>query len=479
MFFTSNNPHFFKPLTGKYREVFVECLKQLYQSLYSTQADYGNALGRAQLQDVFQEALARAPVLDDDENGETENRRFRGQREQASWIINQLIEYGWLERQVDEATLQSHYAFTASGRAFTQPFVEAGKERIRTRNRHTRNTRNSVHSFLERGEIHDLMDAYDHSERIISDFTDVIAELDLKKRELVKAVENEVLVDKASDAFFDFMEKRFQPDVAVRLSADSVEKYRDEIMSIILSIKRKRKEFKADAERELRKSLPVNLVPDGRSYLYYLLEGIEGRLKNACEIMLPALRKALQGFTQRADIILRQMSFLAQRDDSNNATALCQQIGGLDAGVQKRVFEQIGRLVAGVSVGYVDPAQVKLIERKGATIVHSHVAEQGSIDVESRRALYVQQCLEKAFMVNDSAILDYIVDSLGSGKIISTRHLDPKTADELINAAHAIEAASASNSSEFMFKITQTGKTISNHYLRQADEFELELINHN
>lgn len=475
MFFVDNHQQFFKPLTSKYREVFVECLKQLYQSLYGSQADYGNALGRTQLLDVFQEAIVRAPVLDEDAF-DAETGRFRGKREQAVWMVKQLIEYGWLERQMDEATLQSHYAFTLHGREFTQPFVESGKERIRTRNRHTRNTRNALKAFLEHGDIHDLMDAFDHSERIITDFTEVIAELDQRKRDLVQAVENEVLVDKASDAFFEFMEKRFQPDLAVRLSADSVEKYRDDIASTITSIKRKSKDFKAKAEGDLRKNLPSDLIPSGHSYLYYLLDGISNRLKNACEIMLPALRKALQSFTQRADIILRQMSFLASRDDTNNTTALCQRLASLTPALQTPLYEQIGALISGVNVGFVDPSSIKLSERRDRTVIQTHIMDDVEMDMDSRRSIFVQQTLEKAFMVNDSAIRDYVIDALGSKGVISTKDLDPQTADELINAAHAIEAASASNSSEFGFKITQTGGVISNNFIAEADEFELELV---
>src|SRR5690606_6474942 len=75
----------------------------------------------------------------------------------------------------------------------------------------------------------DLLDAYEYSERIISDFTDVISELEERKRQLVREVEARQLVQQASEEFFDFMEKVFKPDLEVRLSADSVEKYRDRL----------------------------------------------------------------------------------------------------------------------------------------------------------------------------------------------------------------------------------------------------------
>jgi hypothetical protein len=211
-------------------------------------ADYRRALNREQLVEIFQEALVRAPLLDEDGSNEF-SAPARAEREQANWILNQLLEYGWLERLVDEATLQSSYAFSRVGRLFTQPMVETAGGRLRTSHRNTRNTRNALQSFLDKGEVYDLLDAFEYSERIISDFSDVIAELDERKRQLVQEVEAQQVVQRASDEFFDFMEKRFMPDLAVRLSADSVEKYRDEIQGLINSARRKRSEFKADAER--------------------------------------------------------------------------------------------------------------------------------------------------------------------------------------------------------------------------------------
>ncbi|HGX93673.1 MAG TPA: flagellar protein FliT, partial [Candidatus Tenderia sp.] len=220
MFFTDDRNHFFRPLVGKYREQTLECLRQLYGQLYSAMADYRRTLNRVQVIEIFQEAITRTPVLEGEE-GEP-GVLVKSERERASWILNQLLEYGWLERLVDEATLQSSYAFTRVGRLFTQPMVETAGGHFRTRHRNTRNTRNALQSFLDKGEVYDLLDAFEYSERIVSDFSDVIAELDERTRDLVHDVE----VQRASDEFFDFMEKRFTPDLAIRLTTDSVEKYR-------------------------------------------------------------------------------------------------------------------------------------------------------------------------------------------------------------------------------------------------------------
>lgn len=304
MFFEQERSQFFRPLTSKYREQMVECLRELYKQLYSSShagsAEYGQALSRDTMINIFSEALVRAPIMQSED--EEEESRFKTHRELAAWLLNTLLEHGWIEKQVDEATLQSSFSFSRWGRHFVEPFLEGKQTQQVARHRNTRNTRNALESFLEHGEVYDLLDAYEYSERIISDFTDVISELDERKRALVREMEGQMLVQKASDQFFDFMEKRFQPDLAVRLSADNVEKYRDQISQLVDQIKASPKSVKAKAEKRLRELLPEQ-VQGSQSLLWSVLDDIEHRLKSACEHVLPLVRKSLQNFTKRADII--------------------------------------------------------------------------------------------------------------------------------------------------------------------------------
>ncbi|MDH5259539.1 MAG: DUF5716 family protein, partial [Gammaproteobacteria bacterium] len=100
-FFTEQKIHFFKPLNGKYRGQIVDCLSTFYQRLYGSLADYSRSFNREQVIEILEEGIARSPVLEDDSD------EFivpaKTQREQANWILNQLLEYGWLERHMDEA----------------------------------------------------------------------------------------------------------------------------------------------------------------------------------------------------------------------------------------------------------------------------------------------------------------------------------------------------------------------------------------
>lgn len=497
MFFSDSRLHFFNPLTGKYRALVAECLRLLYQRLYTDLRDYGHAINREQLVDIFKEAIARAPILDIDLDADTEGEdasegRFKTQRDLASFIINRLIENGWLEKQVDETSLQSSYGFSRMGRLFTQPFADNDANQFRTRNRNTRNTRNSLQAFYDQGEINDLLDAYEYSERIISDFTDVIAELEERKRQLVREVESRQLIQQASDEFFDFMETVFKPDLEVRLSADSVEKYRDQISDIITKIRRKRKyglgdeetaakDWRAVMEIRLRKALPQKVIP-GVSLLETLLQTIDSRLKNACDIMLPALRRALNTFTQRADIIIRQLSYINSRGQ-DDLMDIYRSLGNLTPEQQDQVLVAQGEAIAGIQMGFIDPAQIQLRAPRNIQVVRSMLDEDKALDAEAQKSLFIQQALDKAFILQSSSVRDYVHRALLEKGEIRSSELQANSMQELLNLSHAIEVGAADNlSSRYRFCVQQNSEWLHQQplvangaYFKQRDEFVISL----
>ncbi len=474
MFFTDDRTQFFRPLVGKYREQTLECLRQFHLQLYSAVGDYRRTLNRAQVIEIFQEAITRTPVLSEEEGESTA--LVKSERERAGWILNQLIEHGWLERLVDEATLQSSYAFSRLGRLFTQPMVDSGGGHFRTRHRNTRNTRNALQSFLDKGEVYDLLDAFEYSERIVSDFSDVIAELDERTRDLARDVEAQQVVQRASDEFFDFMEKRFTPDLAIRLTTDSVEKYRDQIQALITTARRKRNEFKAEAERELRKAAPELLAGPNHSLYLMILDGIEGRMHSASEVMLPALRHALNGFTRRADIIIRQLSY-AGGSHQNRLLESCQALAALPEAEREQRLARTAEALTGLQLGFVDPAALRLRAERQQRQVNSRAEEQVAMDRAARRTLFVEQALERAFAVNNRAMRDYVVAALGNGRQIHSHQLPVGSARELLLSAHAIEIGAASErSSEYRFRITPQAGESATEYFTTTDHFIIELV---
>ncbi|HEU4602183.1 MAG TPA: Wadjet anti-phage system protein JetA family protein [Steroidobacteraceae bacterium] len=472
MLFTSDRPHFFRPLTGKYREQVVACLRALYSRLYSSLADYHRVINRELVMETFEEAITRTPVLDDSEDDTA--LPVRGEREQATWMLNLLLEYGWLELHVDEVTLTSTYSFSRIGRLFTQPMEEISGGRFRTRHRNTRNTCSALRSFLDKHEAYDLLDAYEYSERIVSDFSDVIGELEDRKRQLIKEVEAQQLVHKASEEFFDFMEKRFMPDLALRFSEDSVVKYREELDSLLRSARAQRRAVKAAVEKELRRLAPELVVDNKRSVYLTILDQIESRLHSAAEVMLPALRQSLHGFTRRADILLRQLSF--SEGTQHALLDAFDELSSLDEQEQDRHFAVAADSFATLSVGFVDPDQLRIynLERKRA--VNTSVEEFVADDRESRRRLFVEQALERAFSLNNRQLYDYVVTALAGGHEIRTSTLPIRDARELLQAAHVIELGASSTVGGLRFEVIETGAQVRNEYYDASDDFIVRVV---
>jgi hypothetical protein len=477
MFFDQERSQFFRPLTSKYREQMVECLRELYKQLYSSShagsAEYGQALSRDTLINIFSEALVRAPVIqtegEDDEEG-----RFKTHRELAGWLLNTLLEHGWIEKQVDEATLQSSFSFSRWGRQFVEPFLDGKQTQQVARHRNTRNVRNALESFLEHGEVYDLLDAYEYSERIISDFTDVISELDERKRDLVREMEGQMLVQKASDQFFDFMEKRFQPDLAVRLSADNVEKYRDQITQLIDQIRQSPKGVKAKAEKRLRELLPEQ-VQKQSSVLWSVLDDIEHRLKSACDHILPLVRKSLQNFTKRADIIIRQMSYLASQKN-NDVVAVCKQLSSLPQDKQAEQLDRVAELMAVPQLKFIDPQSVRLAAPRRRHVIDT-VVDEGleSVDQDSRRELYVQQALDQAFFVNNNQVRTFMVDQFKQRNEVLSSEIPVNSATDLLSIAHIVSVGSMDGlSSDYHFELEWLEQS-EHEYFEQKDVFKIEL----
>lgn len=473
MLFENERLHFFRPLTGKYREQVVACLRVLYARLYSSLADYSRVVGRDLVLEAFQEAITRTPVLDDLEDDKS--LPVRDDREQATWVLKLLIDQGWLELHVDEISLTSTYSFSRIGRLFTQPMAELAGGRFRTRHRNTRNTCSALRSFLEKREVYDLLDAYEYSERIVSDFSDVIAELEERKRQLVREVEAQQLVHRASDEFFEFMEKRFMPDLALRFSEDSVVKYREELDDLLRRARAQRRETKTAAENELRRVAPELVTQGKRSVYLTILDQIESRLHSAADLMLPALRQSLHGFTRRADILLRQLSF--SEASQHSLLEVFEALAPLSEAEQDLHLAAVADHLAVLEMGFVDPDHLLLhnTERKRSVQTRAEVVARD--DPAARRRLFVEQALERAFAMNNRQLYDYVVATLAGGHEIRTTTLPIRDARELLYAAHALEVGAAGwEDMGLRFEVRGTGRRVDTEFFSAMDEFVVRIV---
>ena len=107
-----------------------------------------------------------------------------------------------------------------------------------------------------------------------------------------------------------------------------------------------------------------------------------------------------------------------------------------------------------------------------------------ALDVDAQKEIYVQQALDKAFVLQGNEIRTYVQESLLKTGSINSRHLNATTMQELLNLAHAIEVGTLDNlSSRFKFIVQQDEEWLhsspqiqDDHYFKQRDQFVISLI---
>jgi hypothetical protein len=187
--------------------------------------------------------------------------------------------------------------------------------------------------------------------------------------------------------------------------------------------------------------------------------------------MLPALRQSLHGFTRRADILLRQLSF--SQATQHALLDAFEMLAAMPQEEQGTHLAAAGQHLAVLAVGFVDPDNLRLYntERKRAVSTLAEVPEKD--DGEARRRLFVQQALERAFAINNRQLYDYLVAALAGGHEIRSSSLPIRDARELLNAAHLIEVGTAGwgRSLGLSFEVRETGHRVSNEFFAGMDEF--------
>jgi len=210
--------------------------------------------------------------------------------------------------------------------------------------------------------------------------------------------------------------------------------------------------------------------------LWLILDDIEHRLKSACEHILPLVRKSLQNFTKRADIIIRQMSYLASQKN-NDVVAVCKQLSSLKLEEQNKQLDRVSELMAVPQLGFVDPGQVRLQPPRRRTVI-DNVVDEGleSVDQGSRRELYVQQALDQAFFVNNNQVRTFMVEQFKQRNEIRSSEIPVNSANDLLAIAHVVSIGAVDNlSSEYHFELKWIDQQ-QDEYFTQKDVFSIRLM---
>ncbi|RYZ94770.1 MAG: hypothetical protein EOO68_19695 [Moraxellaceae bacterium] len=213
-----------------------------------------------------------------------------------------------------------------------------------------------------------------------------------------------------------------------------------------------------------------------------LLQTIESRLKNACEIMLPALRRALNTFTQRADIIIRQLSYINGRG-ADDLMDIYRSLAQLPQKEQDNLFTRHAEVLSGMQLAFIDPAQIQMRAPRQQYVIRSAIDQEKALDLDAQKEIFIQQALDKAFVLQSSEVRHYVHQALSNTGRVNSRHLTASTMQELLNLSHAVEVAASDNlSSHYHFTIEQDAEWLhslpqiqDDYYFKQRDQFVITL----
>src|SRR5690606_31278368 len=133
--------------------------------------------------------------------------------------------------------------------------------------------------------------------------------------------------------------------------------------------------------------------------------------------MLPALRRTLQSFTQRADIIIRQLSYLHSQQHTD-IVGLCRELASLPEAEQHQRLAAPGRPMSPLTLQRTAPALVQRRERRPRPPIHSLMLDPGLPDDDTLNELAVQRRLDQAFAINAGSLRSYLQAALGEGRRI-------------------------------------------------------------
>jgi Family of unknown function (DUF5716) len=242
-FFEAERLKFFRPLNGARRELVVGCLRALYDRLHGPLADYSHHLTRDALKELLLPVVChyRDVLLDEGNAEDLHDGETLEPNALVTLILRKLLADGWLEQFADRAGLVTAFRFSRPGKLFAQALWSLDRP-SRSRQRNMRGCRNALEAALsERGDAHDLVDAYEYAEKVIEDLTDGIDYF----QELVRHLMQAASARTQWNEFVEFLE-RFRRDYSKQLTADNATLNRQ---AIVQKLERLRKAPAAKVRR--------------------------------------------------------------------------------------------------------------------------------------------------------------------------------------------------------------------------------------
>jgi hypothetical protein len=472
MFFEAGRQNFFRPLSGKRRELVAACLQSLYDRLHGPGADYSQNLTRDALRDlVFPviQAMANSLALDTDASeGEPSDLDLADDLHLASALIRSLQKDGWMETFGDRAGLVNAFRFTRAGKLFAEALWSLDRPRARARQRNMRSCRNALDATLKTVDAYDLIDAYDHAEKVISDLAEGVDYFqELVRRLMVTASTT------PWDGFMEFLD-RFEKEFKKQLTADNVERHRQAIRDTLGKLR-----CIDDAKAKLLESQLNDTArwasqekTSGTTF-DWMLDRIEELVDAACATKQPELIKAMNGYMRRAASIVQQAMMLRSGSSRHAYTTAITHVASLQGSAQEALLERLGAHLAASEVRLLDPASFKLrsaVQRRKAL----SVTALPKVTRDSRLNAALQRAEASAFALSNEDVREAVRAELRlRARPLRLSTLPAKTASDVLHTMQAVEAIRASHDGGI--KATKLPTKLWNEFY-SASDYLIELM---
>jgi hypothetical protein len=478
MFFQADRHNFFRPLSGKRRELVVACLHAMYERLHGPGADHANNMSRDALRDLIAPIiqLTANQLMGDGADGadgsedDFSKSESTDDKELAGLLIRSLLKDGWLETFGDRISLITVYRFSRAGKLFAEALWVIDRPRVRARQRNMRSCRNALEAALKNADAHDLIDAYDYAEKVISDLSEGADYF----HELVRR-----LMAEASstpwDGFMEFLD-RFEKEFKKQLTSDNVERHRAAIRDTVNRLRGMDDEKADSLEAQLNDSARWAAQEKTSGLTFdWMLDRIEELVEAACSTKQPELIKAMNSYMRRAASIVQQAMMLRSGSKRHAYTTAINQVAALEGDEQTSFLIKLSEGIAAAEVRLLDPASFKLRSlsqrRKALTVTALPKVTRGS-----RLNAALQRAEAGAFALSNEDVRESLRAELRlRDRPLRLSTLPSKTAADVLHAMQAVEAIRASHDGGI--RATKLSTKLLNDYYTASD-YLIELTPH-
>jgi hypothetical protein len=300
-----------------------------------------------------------------------------------------------------------------------------------------RGCRNALEAALsERGDAHDLVDAYEYAEKVIEDLTDGIDYF----QELVRHLMQAASAHSQWSEFVEFLD-RFQRDYSKQLTADNATLNRQAIRQKLekLRLVPESKFQRVDAQLRDIAHWAVKEY-SGLSVYDWWLNRIEDIVDAACESKQPGFLKAMETYLKRVNGLAFQSMMLRAGQTRHAYLGAIQKIAQSPPAAQNQLLARIGEHLASTEIRLLDPASFKLRtatqRRKAVT-----VSIQPRPSRDARLAGAMQRAESEVFSLSNEALAEQLRGDLRLARQpIRLSVLPSASARDVIRAMQAVEA---------------------------------------